>query len=205
MRFYLSSFKLGEHFDSLLTLYGSQRPLGYVANALDHLNGGAWIDEWVTADISQLTEIGFDVRPFDLRDYFAGDSEIGPAASALSGVWISGGNVFVLRQAMRLSGFDAFVIGDQSPNAFVYGGYSAACCVLSPSLAPYALVDDPSQRPYEQITETIWDGLGILDFAFMPHYKSQHSESELIDKEIDYCRENAMPYRAFRDGEVLII
>ena len=126
-------------------------------------------------------------------------------AASLSGVWLSGGNVFVLRQAMRLSGFDKYIQNEQAPNSFTYGGYSAACCVLSPNLKPYSVVDDPNVRPYAEVPEVLWDGLGILDFAFMPHFQSNHSESELIEKEIDFCVANNISYRVFRDGEVLIL
>lgn len=204
MRFYLSSFKLGEQSDSLSSMYGNRLPVGYVANALDHVTDEKWLNDWIASDIAQLTEVGLSVRRFDLRDFFA-SKDISRAVSGLSGVWISGGNVFVLRQAMKLSGFDALLLAGRESSDFVYGGYSAACCVLSPSLKPYAIVDDPHIRPYPEGGQTIWEGLGILDFAFMPHFESRHSESELIDSAIEYCRSRDIPYRTFRDGDVLIV
>jgi dipeptidase E len=203
MRFYLSSFKAGERSSLLPFLYGGG-PVGYVANALDHVSDQNWLNDWIASDIEGLAEIGVQAQRFDLRDFFAPNADIGPVVSALSGIWISGGNVFVLRQAMKLSGLDAFLIGESESSQFVYGGYSAAACVLAPSLKPYALVDDPEVHPYPQSQTTIWEGLGVLDFAFMPHFQSQHSESELIDKEIAYCEEHGVAYRVFRDGEVLI-
>ena len=184
-------------------MYG-KGPVGYVANGLDHVTDRTWLREWIKSDIDQLAEAGLQAQPYDLRDFFAANSQIGQSVSELAGLWISGGNVFVLRRAMKLSGLDAFLLGDQVGGAFVYGGYSAAGCVLARSLKPYALVDDPNVRPYSHHAETIWDGLGILDLAFMPHFQSQHSESELIDKEIAYCHAHEIPYRAFRDGKVFI-
>ena len=204
MRLYLSSFKIGEQFDSLSSMCGDSQ-IGYVANALDHVRDCTWLENWIKSDIEQLTSLGLRARRLDLRDFFASDREIDPAISELGGIWISGGNVFVLRQAMKLSGLDAWLLSDRVPRGFVYGGYSAACCVLAPSLSAYAIVDDPSVHPYEQNAETIWEGLGILDFAFMPHFQSQHSESRLIDQEITYCKEHGIAYPTFRDGEVLIL
>jgi len=39
----------------------------------------------------------------------------------------------------------------------------------------------------------------------MPHWDSNHPESVDIDKEIAYCKENNIQYKAIRDGEVIII
>lgn len=204
MRFYLSSFKLGERSSLLPALYGDRKPVGYCANALDHISDKRWLNEWMANDIKELTALGLLVRPFDLRDFFSGAYDIGAAVSQLSGLWLSGGNVFVLRQAMRLSGLDICLHDGGLPQDFVYGGYSAACCVLSPTLRPYAIADDPNNWPYPQLQETLWEGLGFIDFAFMPHFQSEHSESGSIDMEIAYCMEQRIPYRAFRDGEVLV-
>ena len=90
-----------------------------------------------------------------------------------------------------------------SSSDFIYGAYSAGCCILSPSLKGLQIVDNPEDKPYKY-TETIWEGLGILNYAFLPHYDSDHHESADIDKEIRYCIENKVPFKAFRDGEVEI-
>ncbi|MEK9181876.1 MAG: hypothetical protein AAB786_02535 [Patescibacteria group bacterium] len=39
----------------------------------------------------------------------------------------------------------------------------------------------------------------------MPHFDSDHPESEAINKEIEFCQQNNIPYKAIRDGEVIII
>jgi dipeptidase E len=205
MRYYLSSFKLGGGAHMLASLYDASRPVAYIANALDHVRDKAWLDEWIATDVKNLSDIGLPAERLDLREYFAADREIERALERFSGVWVSGGNVFVLRQAMSLSRFDRFVYNHRDRGDFTYGGYSAACCVLSPTLKPYARVDDPHAQPYKEVTETIWDGLGVLDFAYMPHFQSNHSESARIDAEVAFCIENKVPHRTFRDGEVLVI
>ena len=205
MRYYLSSFKLGGGADELASLYEASRPVAYIANALDHVSDNVWLDEWIATDLNELNVAGVRAERLDLRQYFAGDREIERVLKKFSGVWLSGGNVFVLRQAMRLSGLDRYLYSRRNSEDFTYGGYSAACCVLSPTLRPYARVDDPHARPYTQAKETIWDGLGMLDFAYMPHFQSNHSESNLIDAEIAFCIEDGIAFRTFRDGEVLVI
>ena len=204
MRYYLSSFKLGSGSQLLQSFY-EVGPVAYITNALDHVSDKAWLDRWVASDMTELKAAGLQPKRFDLREYFGADGEIERALADYSGVWLSGGNVFVLRQAMRLSGLDRFVCGGRARVDFTYGGYSAACCVLSPSLEPFARVDDPTVRPYAEAKETIWGGLGVLEFAFMPHFRSNHSESSLIEAEVAFCVENDIAYRTFRDGEVLII
>ena len=66
-------------------------------------------------------------------------------------------------------------------------------------------MDDPEVFPYVQQAETIWDGLGIINWQFAPHFNSNHAESNDINKEIEYCKEHDLPYKALTDGEVMII
>ena len=106
---------------------------------------------------------------------------------------------------MKLSGFDNILQTLLDRKDFLYAGYSAGACVLAPSLEAYKFVDDSKDTPYLELKEVLFDGLGILDFAFMPHYDSDHPESEAIAKEIEYCIKNKILFKAFRDGEVLII
>jgi hypothetical protein len=106
-----------------------------------------------------------------LKEYFASKDRLEAKLGGLDGVWVSGGNVFVLRQAMKLSGFDSIACRFGEKASFVYGGYSAGCCVLSKTLKPYQMASDPTAGAYKAIDRVLWDGLGLIDFAFMPHYK----------------------------------
>lgn len=207
MKYYLSSFKIGNKPSDYFSLLDSEKSIGYIANALDHMIGenDDWLEEHIASDVEMLKELDLDVRVVDLKEYFGKQEELQNMLSHLSGVWLSGGNVFVLRQAMKLSGFDSIITSGSLPDNFVYSGYSAACCVLSPTLEPYREASNPLAMPYAELKETIWDGLGVLDFAYMPHFKSEHSESASIDAEIKYCIENGIPYRGYMDGEVLIL
>ncbi len=104
---------------------------------------------------------------------------------------------------MRLSELDD-LLEELLGTDFLYAGYSAAGAVLAPSLKGVEIVDAP-ETPYAELKEVLWDGLGFVDFAFAPHWKSDHLESAAIDKLIDYYKRNNIHYKAIRDGEVIII
>ncbi|HLD04891.1 MAG TPA: Type 1 glutamine amidotransferase-like domain-containing protein [Candidatus Nanoarchaeia archaeon] len=123
----------------------------------------------------------------------------------LGGVWVSGGNTFVLRQAMKLCGFDEILKRLVARDDFLYGAYSAGVCVLSHNLKSYAITDDATDTPYDELKIVLWEGIGLIDYIVEPHYDSDHPESKSTDKEIQYCIENKILFKALRDGEVIII
>lgn len=207
MKLYLSSFKLGYEKETLKEwLASTGKKIGYVPNAFDFLgmppeNRIKHMD----FDMNELKSLGFNVEVLDLKGYFGKKDLLHEKLNTLDMLWVSGGNTFVLRQVMRLSGFDELISELKKRPDFIYGGYSAGCCVLSPTLKSLQIVDDPSNFPYPEIHETIWEGLGLIDYAFLPHYDSDHPESEDIGKEVAYCTENKIPFKTLRDGEVIII
>lgn len=106
---------------------------------------------------------------------------------------------------MRLSGFDNLISALSERKDFLYGGYSAGICILSTTLKPIDIVDDPNNFPYQGIDKVIYEGLGIFNYSFMPHYDSDHPESADIGKEIQRCIDNKWLFKALRDGDVIII
>jgi len=206
MKYYLSSYKFGNQIDKLKSMTPANRKIGHIVNSKDFTDADPIRRQrHQTEEIEQLNQIGFIAEPLDLKDYFYKEDALRAKLNSLGGVWISGGNTFVLRQAMRLSGFDN-IIHDLAKRAdFLYAGYSAGVCVLSTSLKSLHIVDKPYDFPYPDITEPIWDGLGFFDYDFMPHYDSDHPESKDIDKTIKYCIDNKILFKALRDGDVIII
>jgi dipeptidase E len=204
MKFYLSSYKIGNEGEMLKQMVLGK--MGYIPNARDFTKADPERNREVTKrDMGELQSLGMEVEVLDLRIYFGKPDELRKKIDTLGGVWVSGGNTFVLRQAMKISGFDTILLELIKRDDFVYGGYSAAGCVLSPSLTCYQIVDDPTETPYEECKEILLEGLGLIDFCFMPHYDSDHAESKDINKEIQYCVENHLPYKTLRDGEAIII
>ncbi|OGK18995.1 hypothetical protein A3D80_03595 [Candidatus Roizmanbacteria bacterium RIFCSPHIGHO2_02_FULL_40_13b] len=205
MKFYLSSYKLGNQTEKLKQLIPHNK-IGYIPNARDYSTADPERrKESVEANIQSLKELGIECELLDLKDYFSNPESLKEKLQALGAVFIGGGNVFVLRQAMKLSGFDKIMKEFKDSTDFLYAGYSAAGCVLSPKLDAYQIVDDATDTPYPQSKEVIWEGLGLIEYAFLPHYDSNHPESEAIDKELEYCKQNNIPYKTLRDGEVIII
>ena len=44
----------------------------------------------------------------------------------------------------------------------------------------------------------------LFDYIFLPHYKSNHKETELIDGCVEYCDKHNIKYKTLRDGDVII-
>lgn len=202
MKLYLSSYKIGDNPARLKELLPENSQAVYVSNALDFARPESQQkhEKW---DLRELKEIGVDTKPLDLRHYFSKKEDLKNKLENIDLIYVSGGNVFDLRLAMKLSGFDEILKSFQPSNK-VYAGYSAAGCVLSPTLKGYDIVDKPNLTTYGD-HETIWDGLGMIDFQFAPHFESDHPESSDINKEIAYFQKHEMEHKALRDGEVITL
>lgn len=206
MKFYLSSYKLGNETEKFKAMVPKGK-IGYVPNAQDNLTSDPERNKnRINENMKMLEMLGLEVELVDLRDFFGKKEELRKKIEDLGAIFVSGGNTFILRQAMKLSGLDEILKEIKNNNInFLYSGYSAGGCVLAPNMKSLAIVDNPNDMPYPEMKETVWDGLGLVDFVFMPHYKSDHPESADVDKEIEFCEKNNIPYKPVRDGEVLII
>lgn len=206
MKMYLSSYELGNETEKLKGMVPDNKKLGYIFNALDFTGADPERKaKRVERNMTELNKLGFECFDLDLKEYFGKPNELHELVDTLGTIWVSGGNVFVLRQAFKLSGFDNILLDLNKRDDFLYGGYSAGVCVLSPTLDGYHIVDDATDTPFEGLNEVLWDGLNILDYTFLPHFESDHPESEAIGKELEYCKEKGLPYKTARDGDVIII
>ena len=106
---------------------------------------------------------------------------------------------------MHDSGFDRIITKILEEDAIVYGGYSAGICVLATSLRGLDLVDDPAEVEQTFQKEVIWDGLGLLPYTPVPHFQSEHFESEKVDKVVSFLRSKGVAYKTLRDGEVIVV
>ena len=204
MKLYLSSYLLGNNPERIAALAPKGR-IGYINNAQDFTGSDQQRKaERKNRELSELTELGLQAEHVDLQDYFNDNAGLARRLDDLGAVFLCGGNVFVLRQAMKLSGMDEYLWANRDNAEFLYAGYSAGPCVLSPTLRAYSIVDDATDTPYDGWNETVWEGLGLTPFSFMPHWDSDHPESSDIDKEIERCKKEGIPYRAIRDGDVLV-
>jgi dipeptidase E len=201
VRLYLSSFRLGDAGDRLLEMLGNGRRAAVIANAMD-----PYEDRGLEFESEVLGEIGIDATELDLREFFGDATALRRRLDAFDLVWVRGGNVFALRHAMAKSGADRVLTQMLRDDAIVYGGYSAGPCVLSPTLRGLYLCDetDVVERMYGE--PVIFEGLGVLDFVFVPHFETPgHPETAAMNDVVAFLRREGVPYRTFRDGEVLVI
>ncbi|MFC3454782.1 Type 1 glutamine amidotransferase-like domain-containing protein [Amycolatopsis speibonae] len=204
MRLFLSSWKLGDAPELLDGLVGDVRTAAVIGNALDALPGTAR-RQATGREVALLRDRGYSVSEVDLRDHFDASQGLAEHLAGFGVVWVHGGNPFVLRLAMALSGADGILPGLLRRDAVVYAGWSAGACVLSPSLHGLELVDDPADTVTAYGRQAIREGLGLLDYAFVPHYRSPIPESEPIERVVERYDREGVPYRTFRDGEVTIV
>jgi dipeptidase E len=207
MRLYLSSFRLGNHPQKLVDLVKDNLRTVVVVNACDHLS-----DEErsirVQQEFAALHSLNITPIELDLRNYFNDQKkqkELPDLVAACGLIWIRGGNSFVLRRAMKKSGFDTIILDFLERDAIAYGGFSAGIVMLTPSLYGVNLVDDPDIIPTGYDPAIIWEGLGVIPYAIAPHYKSDHPESPATDNLVQYYIDNHMPFKTLHDGEVIVI
>lgn len=202
MRLYLSSYQLGYSSDRFVWMTGQGSTGVVIMNALDAGDPERRARDTLT-QIANLVGIGFNASELDLRDHTP--ETIGTALGGIDFVWVRGGNVFVLREAMARSGFDAELVRALGEDRFSYGGFSAGACVLAPSLRGLELCDpvEDAERLYGHVT---WEGLGILDRPVVPHLDSPgHPETDLLGQVARNYEAAGQEYYGLRDGEALVM
>jgi dipeptidase E len=206
MRLYLSSYRIGDRAGALLALLGSGKRAAIISNALDNVSpADREIHRREVYDPhAELASLGITGEELDLRRYFDQPARLAEKLAGFDLVWVVGGNVFVLRRAMRQSGFDRLIVEMLDRDDIVYGGFSAGAVVATPSLDGIDLMDDPAEVPAGYTPEVIWDGLGLIDHAIVPHYRSAHPESAVAEKASKHFAARRVPFRTLRDGEVIV-
>jgi len=202
MRMYLSSFDLGNAASELVSLCPAGR-VALIMNALDNRPEGREI--WRRAQSRKLEALGLTVSDLDLRDFFGATDRLRDRLREHDMVWINGGNAFLLRRAMKLSGMDAAMVDLLERDEIVYAGFSAAAVILAQSLRGLEAVDDPDDVPAGYPAEIEWNGLGILPFAIVVHHQSDHPESAAVEIEIEHYKRTNTRYRTLRDGEAFVV
>jgi dipeptidase E len=191
----------------LAELAGKKRKALVIANACDGFDP-AKRGPRVERELEALAALGFWAEELDLRRHFrpGGDRQGLKAELYSTGlIWARGGNAFVLRRAMAQSGFDHVLTEALRRDDLVFGGYSGGIAVLAPNLKGIELVNDTASAPEGYDPAVIWEGLGILPWSVIPHYKSPHWSSPGIDKVVAYLQEHGLPFRTLTDGEALVI
>lgn len=207
MRMYLSSYRLGHHVDRLFALVDEPRRVSVIANALDFIPDEARerYEATVYSPLSELAELGATPEYLDLRRYFGNPRALEQALKQVDLVWVLGGNAFLLRRAMRQSGFDDIIRKMLHDDNIAYGGFSAGAVVAASTLRGIDLMDDPDQLASGYDPAVVWDGLDLVDFSIVPHYRSNHDEAEAAEKAVSFFEAKGLPFRAIRDGDAVLV
>ncbi|MEO6395201.1 MAG: Type 1 glutamine amidotransferase-like domain-containing protein [Devosia sp.] len=225
MRLYLSSERLGERAGALLAMLpdgareksqdfsssvsGPSKSFGRVAIIANGYDGAsaAARDIYRTEiydPIAEFKDLGLEPQTLDLRAHFDDPASLRLRLADYDLVWVMGGNSFVLRRAMKRSGFDRVIRERLETDTIAYGGYAAGAVVAGPSLRGLELMDDPFEVPDGYDEALIWTGLGLTPFTIVPHYRSAHPEAAAAEKVVSYMTTRKARYRALSDGEVIV-
>lgn len=206
MRLFLSSQDFGNYAHEANKLTGKNKKAAFIKNAQDDKP----VEErnFSTPDKKRMFEnAGFEFEEIDLREFFGKQDELRKKITKFGSVWCAGGNTFILRRALKASGLDEILIELLKEDKILYGGWSAGACVTAKTLEGIQYGDRPKPDvvPKEYpIKETIWDGLDLVSFMIVPHYKSDWFGTE-ADRSVAHLKKERLPYKVLMDGQVILI
>ncbi|MEM5314253.1 Type 1 glutamine amidotransferase-like domain-containing protein [Paraburkholderia sp. JHI869] len=203
MRVYLSSFDVGAMPEQLVHLVGGQMRAAIIVNALDHRDAARTL--WLESQATKLRALGFPVQELDLRQFFGERDRMAKALQQFDLVWVNGGNAFILRRAMKQSGFDVVIADLLECDRIVYSGFSAAAVIASSTLRALDCVSDPAEVPPAYDPAVVREGLGLLPFSLVVHFDSDHPESAAVGGEVDFYERHQMPYLTLSDSEAFVM
>jgi dipeptidase E len=129
---------------------------------------------WMEADRNKLTEMGFSVFDYDLKDKTV--ESLRKDLVNFQVIFVAGGNTFYLLNEVNKSGFDV-VIKELLDNGVVYIGASAGSMLMGPDLNHLLTVDHPEIVP--ELTD--YTCLKLVKERILPHlgrekYADRHAK-----------------------------
>ncbi|MCR8693867.1 peptidase E [Rhodococcus pyridinivorans] len=203
MRLFLSSYRFGTDPDAFVRL-GVPGRIAVIANAADAWPTSARAAA-VTSEMGPLRSLGFEPEEVDLRDHLDDPDSLRQRLSGFTSVWVRGGNTFVLRAQLARSGGDAVLTELVHSNRLVYGGYSAGACVATPSLRGIEFSDDPDEVAATCGVPVVWDGLGWVGHAIVPHAGDSLLGDDGIQRTLRYLREHGVEHVALTDDDAIVV
>lgn len=152
--------------------------------------------EWVKADAWQLEALGCECSMLDLAAMEAGEVE--DALRRLDGVFLTGGNSFLLLWHARRSRFADLVVPRVESGELLYVGTSAGAMVAGPDLGPAANLDNWLEVP--ELESSV--ALGLVPFIVLPH--DNQPEARLLHNEIEAEHRYVPLIRLSDDRAVLV-
>lgn len=152
--------------------------------------------EWVQADRRQLEALGCEVSTLDLAQTDA--SDVAAALRGVDGVFLSGGNSYLLLWHARRSGFAEHAVPLVERGELLYVGTSAGAMVAGPDLAPAANLDNRREVPELESSA----GLGITPLTVLPH--DNDPEARVLHDDIVAAHPDVRFVR-LRDGTAVLV
>jgi dipeptidase E len=203
MRLFLSSENLGNYPKVFFDLHGENKKLAFTENAKDD-----WSEKDRAAKVEehkqQFESEGFEFVELDLREYFGEPERLESFLKDFGGIWVAGGNSFFLRKAFAYSGLDKLLIKLIKEDKIAYGGSSAGSIIVTPNLRGSEHGDYPHVVPKGYKKGIIWEGLNLVPFYIVPHYKSDWWGKE-ADLMISYLKKENLKYYVLKDGQAVLI
>jgi dipeptidase E len=149
--------------------------------------------------------IGLEPTEIDLRPYFD-KSGAEKLLDNFNFVWLAGGNVFLLRRALKYTGLDKFLYDQVRKNEIILAGESAGAIIMGPTLK-YSETDtdedSPNFIPKEYHKDILWDGLDLINYVPVPHYQTPDYIG--IDEYIKNLEKDGILYKTMTDDQAIII
>jgi dipeptidase E len=152
--------------------------------------------DWVQADRRQLGSFGCEVTTLDLARVEA--DEVKAALRGLDGVFLTGGNSYLLLWHARRSGFAEYVVPLLERGELLYVGTSAGAMVAGPDLAPAANLDNRPEVPELESSAA----LGLVPFTVLPH--DNDPEARAIHDEIEAAHPS-LSFLRLHDGSAVLV
>jgi dipeptidase E len=201
MRLFLSSYRAGNYSGRLVELFGKKAKVAVITNTKDDKNQQER-DESVNEVINFLNSLSFEPTEIDLRKYFKNSDFTEKDLKKYQAVWVAGGNTFVLVRALKQSGARKVLGNMIRKNEIIYGGESAGAILPTPTLTGVQFGDDPNKIPEGYDKETIWNGLNLIAYHIVPHYKSEWVGANGMIIEL---KMKSLEYKTLTDNQAIVI
>lgn len=180
MKLYLSSYRIPTPEDFYeLTEKTENIKAAIITNAKDNRDP---VESKQKTDslLAYLGDLGVASTLIDLRKLNA--QNVVAAFQNYDVIYGHGGNIFNLRQAMAVSGFDVHTHELLEDREIVYLGESAGAIVMGDSLKGFETMDTLN----EVQGDVLWEGLGLVDRVILPHADSPDYKDRVLSMTTTY-------------------
>ncbi|HEU4607243.1 MAG TPA: Type 1 glutamine amidotransferase-like domain-containing protein, partial [Chitinophagaceae bacterium] len=157
--------------------------------------------------LEYLSDLGLRTTEVDLRKYFSNHAALEKTLKKYQAIWLAGGNVFLLRRALKQSGLDKILYDKVRKNELIYGGESAGAIVAGPTLKFSEMEgdeDDPQYIAEGYDSKVLWDGLNFVNYVPVPHYLDSDYGAD-IDEYIERLNNAGIAHKNMTNAQAIII